>query len=150
MFKLHELKVDPDVKDLIAISDEDYGKLKKDIEEHGLKLPIIVTKDGTILDGYVRYKILKELGKDLEPNWTLIKKTTDPLLYAIRVNLRRRHLNEFQKAELGMKLLALEHQRAEQRQKAGTLASNEAKGKSAEKIARQIGVSTSGQRRREL
>ena len=40
----------------------EYQKIKKSIQEFGYIDPIIVNKDGTIIGGHQRYKVLKELG----------------------------------------------------------------------------------------
>jgi ParB-like chromosome segregation protein Spo0J len=62
-----------------------------------------VNQDGIILDGHHRYKACQELG--IEPN-TLVKEFNDKLEeqdFVIDCNLNRRHLNDFQKAELALK-----------------------------------------------
>ena len=74
------------------------------IEQNGQLEEITITGDGTVLDGHHRLKILKELG--IEPK-TKVKSFDNPLsekLYVIECNLKRRHLNDFQKAELAFKL----------------------------------------------
>jgi Predicted transcriptional regulators len=38
------------------LSTEEYESLKQSIKENGLWVPIVVNKDGVILDGHHRYK----------------------------------------------------------------------------------------------
>jgi ParB-like chromosome segregation protein Spo0J len=44
------------------LSTEEYESLKQSIKENGLWVPIVVNKDGVILDGHHRYKACQELG----------------------------------------------------------------------------------------
>lgn len=63
-------------------------------------VPVIVNKDGIALDGHNRIRACKELGIPVQYH----TKDFDPLeekKFVIEANLNRRHLNEFQKAELG-------------------------------------------------
>ena len=43
--------------------DPEYEKIRRSIEEFGLVDPIIVNKDGTIIGGHQRYKILLQMGE---------------------------------------------------------------------------------------
>jgi ParB-like chromosome segregation protein Spo0J len=95
----------------------EYTNLKQSIKENkGNTIPIIVNKEGIIIDGHHRFKACEELG--LEPRIE-IKKISDPLLekeFIININLNRRHLNQFQISELGYKLEEIEKQKAKIRQ----------------------------------
>ena len=67
------------------------------------------------LDGHHRYKICKEL--DIEPRFE-VKRFDDPLNekeFVIEINLKRRHLNSFQIAELEYKMEEIYKERAKQR-----------------------------------
>lgn len=44
--------------------DEEFKKIEKSIKEFGCVDPIIINKDGTIIGGHQRYKVLKHLGYD--------------------------------------------------------------------------------------
>lgn len=44
--------------------DEEFKKIEKSIKEFGYVDPIIINKDGTIIGGHQRYKVLKHLGYD--------------------------------------------------------------------------------------
>jgi 16S rRNA G966 N2-methylase RsmD len=104
--------------------------------------PIFVNQEGVILDGHHRWRIIQELG--ITSYETAIKHFHDPLhekKFVIDVNLRRRQLNGFQRAELYLKLASIESALTAERQRAGTLAPIDAKGKTAEKISAVSGLS---------
>ena len=142
-----EIKESQEIKSLIPrMSGTEYDELKESIKYKGVKIPIDITPDGTILDGYTRYQICKELGIEPKTRVVHLQDSQNPIkqkIWALTVNVKRRQLNDFQKSELAKPLLELEQKLAEQRQKSGTSASKEAKGKSAAKVAKQIGVSRS-------
>ncbi|MEE9339559.1 MAG: DNA methyltransferase [Methylococcaceae bacterium] len=139
------LTINPVYQKLVpSVSEDEYKSIKQSIKDSGLWLPIIVTPKGIILDGHTRYQICQELKitpKHAERNFEneLLEKR-----FVIESNLKRRQLNDFQKSELGIPLLEIENELAQQRKEQGTtLASNEAKGKSTEKVSNQIGISRS-------
>ena len=87
------------------ISTTDYERLKKSIaKEGGLLMPIIVNQHNVVLDGHQRMRACKELGFKVTYN---VKDFTgrplDELRYVVTVNLHRRHLDEFQRAKIGLK-----------------------------------------------
>ena len=97
---------------------EDRKKLKNSIKKEGVQIPLIVNKDGFILDGHTRYEICLELGITdipyeikLFPNEELERK------FVVMTNLTRRHLNKFQKVELSWPLFEIEKKRAPERVK---------------------------------
>jgi len=99
------------------VSDEDYLKLKKDIEKRGLQEQITVNQDGVVLDGHHRFRALEELGISLEDNYK-IKIFNDPLdeeEYVIKQNLMRRQLTDGQKIVLLRDLRNIESKKAAQR-----------------------------------
>ncbi|MDQ6667030.1 MAG: hypothetical protein M3Y53_02260 [Thermoproteota archaeon] len=102
---------------LPPVSEAEYESWKQSIaSEHGLIVPIIVNKHGIVLDGHNRFRACKELGIPLQYQ---IKEFDDPLeekKFVIETNLNRRHLNEFQKAELGYLLEGIEGELAKRRQ----------------------------------
>ena len=102
-----------------SLSKEEYEALKDDISKRGLSYPIIINKEGCILDGHHRYKICNELG--VQPI-TSVKEFPNELSeseFVITVNLCRRQLNDFQKAELAIDLEKIESERARKRQLSG-------------------------------
>lgn len=128
---------------------EEYKQLKNSILNNGLYLPIIVNEKGIVLDGHHRFRACKELG--VNPK-TQTKTFDDPLLekrFVILVNLDRRHLKDFQRAELGVPLLEIESQLSKEKKisslKRGNkspLESNGPNGKATERVSKTIGLST--------
>ena len=97
------ITINPEYSSLVyPLSKSEYESLKRSIKEKGLHLPIIVNQENVILDGHHRYKICKEL--NIEPRFE-VKRFDDPLdekEFVIEINLKRRHLNSFQIAELAV------------------------------------------------
>ena len=111
--------INPEYEKLLPkLSSEEFEALKKSIREEGLHYPIIVNQDKIVLDGHHRLRVCKELG--IEPRFEVWRSfEANPLLerkFVIEVNLRRRHLSEFQRAELAYPLLEIENELAKQRQ----------------------------------
>lgn len=150
-----KLKIDSEYECLLPpLTRQEFGNLRSSIKENGQLNPIIVNSEGVILDGVHRFKVCSELG--LKPKWE-VKSFANRLLeksFVIEVNLSRRHLNDFQKAELAMSLLEIEKQLAKQRQEAtipkkgekgfqSVSSSNElnVKGQARDIVARKVGLS---------
>ncbi|HVC94219.1 MAG TPA: ParB N-terminal domain-containing protein [Pirellulales bacterium] len=87
------------------MSDGEIKELAADIEAHGQREPIYVF-EGQILDGRNRFKACKMAKRQpsFEP-W----EGNDPVAFVVSMNLRRRHLNESQRAIVAAKLASLEH-----------------------------------------
>jgi len=142
------LKVHPEYQKLLPkLPQEEYEALKESIKTEGQHYPIVVNKEGIILDGHNRFEICKEL--KLEPRFE-IQTFENPLLekkFVIEANLRRRHLNKFQRAEMGIPLLDIETELAKQRQRTESNVetrseSNDAnRGKATTQVSRKIGLS---------
>lgn len=98
-----------------ALYDLEYGSLKSSIQVHGQPFPTVVNQDGVILDGHHRYKACHELG--IKPS-VLVRQFENRLQerkFIIEVNHSRRHLNEFQRIELQIKLESIESEIAKER-----------------------------------
>lgn len=118
LVKISEIQINEEYETLVPpLSYEDLKNLKNSIKEDGLLYPVLVNQDNVLLDGHHRVTICKDLGiSDLDAK---VKPFTD--LYAekefcISTNLNRRHMTNAQKAELGLKLLELEEEKAKERQ----------------------------------
>ena len=128
------------------MSSEEYNSLKESIKIDGLWVPIICNKDGIILDGHHRFRACIEL--KLQPK-VVIREFDNKLLekkFVIECNLKRRQLNDFQKAELGMALLEIEQElatirRVEHSKSNKPLSSDELGGQARNIVAKQIGMS---------
>jgi hypothetical protein len=120
---------------------EEYDSLVESIRENGLRIPIIVNRRGVILDGYTRYRACREA--NVEPRYEVkeFPSKADEKLFILDTNLRRRHLNNFQKAELCDKMLEIEKELAKQRMLNGKPAIEFAKGKAIKKTANRLGMS---------
>jgi ParB-like chromosome segregation protein Spo0J len=100
------LKPHPAAEIFPPMSGADFQALVDDIRENGQREPIIV-HDGLILDGRNRYRACIDLG--LEPATMKWDRVGTPEAYVISTNLRRRHLNESQRAMIAKKLATLTH-----------------------------------------
>jgi ParB-like chromosome segregation protein Spo0J len=146
------LKVDEEYMSLLPpLSQPEFEALKRSIKEDGLHYPIIANKRGVVLDGHNRLKVCRELG--IKPRFEVRDFSNDRLRekkFVIVSNLRRRHLNDFQKIELSQPLLSIQRTLAKQRQVhseksfgRGLLPNGRElpNGEAVEKVAREIGVS---------
>lgn len=70
------------------------GELAADIQEYGLREPIILF-EGKILDGRNRFKACKIAG--VEPRFEDFNGNGDPIAFIVSKNIRRRHLTAAQK-----------------------------------------------------
>jgi len=87
------------------VEGQDFAELVDDIREHGLHEPIVVYED-KILDGRNRYRACEAAGK--EPTFAAYT-GDDPVAYVVSLNLRRRHLDESQRAMVAAKLATFGH-----------------------------------------
>ena len=150
------LKIDEEYMSLLPpLSQPESEALKRSIKEDGLHYPIIANKNGIVLDGHNRLKVCRELG--ISPRFEIKDFSNDRLQekkFVIVSNLRRRHLNDFQKIELSQPLLSMQRILAKQRKilagqtfgrgKTNRLlpdGSKQSEGEAVENIAREIGVS---------
>jgi ParB-like chromosome segregation protein Spo0J len=99
-------KVHPVADAFPAMSAAELQELAEDIKAKGLAHPIVRDRDGIILDGRNRLAGCKLAG--IEPRFTVFA-GDDPVAFIISSNLKRRHLNESQRAMVAAKLANLAH-----------------------------------------
>jgi len=142
------MKIDKEIAGLFEdLSDWEYESLKADIKEKGIKVPLVVSNDGTIVCGHQRYKITQELKipeEKIPIKLVDFKNKQEMIDYAINDNLLRRNLNTYQKALLGLRILPYEQQKAKKRKELGkadhTQTFGEA-GEALELVAKKVGIS---------
>ena len=83
---------------------EAYAHFLEDIRRHGVREPITLF-EGKILDGRNRYRAAIDAGVEC-PSKEYVG--DDPLGFVISLNLKRRHLNESQRAMVASKIADLE------------------------------------------
>ncbi|HEX6294782.1 MAG TPA: ParB N-terminal domain-containing protein [Nitrososphaeraceae archaeon] len=98
------------------LSQLEYEALKNSIREDGLHYPIVINSKGEILDGHHRYKICKELDIQIKSETKYFYNVIEEKRFVIDINLKRRQLNDFQKAELAYKLEDIYREQARLRQ----------------------------------
>lgn len=146
---LPSLTIDPEFKDLIPPLDQgERDDLKKSIEKEGCRDKLVVCElEGKhiLLDGHNRYEICKELGIPFQSTTIKVPNRTEAKIWIIKNQRARRNLNESQRSMLAVKLEALYGEEAKQRKGIRTdLGQNldlSVAGRSAEKAARDMGVS---------
>ncbi|MFW9973174.1 MAG: ParB N-terminal domain-containing protein [Candidatus Odinarchaeota archaeon] len=92
------------------IEGEAFDRLVEDIEKNGLLEPIVLF-EGKILDGRNRYLACVKLGR--QPTFKRFPNKVNAFDYVIAENIRRRHLNEAQIAEIGVEMAERRKRRKE-------------------------------------
>lgn len=157
---LNKIKINKAYLELVPrMNTEDDQAFDTSIKENGIQEPIILNQTRTLLDGHSRY--IKAKKYQIKSMPYTIKQFHDKLLekkYVIECNLQRRHLTTYQKVELGIPLLEIEKQLAQQRKKisgklhgrgkqnrSGSkdphLSAETEKGKSTEIVSNKVGLS---------
>lgn len=121
---------------------KDFDKMYSDIEAKGQLRLVNIDEDWNLIDGYTRYEILgKQRIDDIKFTQYRFDSEEEKLDYINSMNVKRRHLSEYQKFLSALPNYEAEVKEAEKRQKAGTLAPQEAKGKATVKAAKEAGMS---------
>jgi ParB-like chromosome segregation protein Spo0J len=95
------------------MSDAEHSDLVTDIREHGLHEPIWLHRDGRIIDGRNRYRACALAS--VEPSFRTYDGAESELVaFVVSLNLKRRHLNETQRAMVAARIANLRNgQRAD-------------------------------------
>jgi len=112
-----KLIVSPVYESLVPpLTESEYKSLKESIKQNGIWIPIIVNKYGVILDGHHRFRACQEI--DIQTKHAVREFENDLLekKFVIECNLKRRHLNDYQKGILAKELLKIEKEEAKIRQ----------------------------------
>ena len=78
---------------------EEQREIKQSIMKDGQKVPVVVDQKGFVVDGKLRFEILRDLGKECKYTVEKFKTESDVIRYMLVANLQRRNLNTFQKIE---------------------------------------------------
>ena len=97
-----ELTAHPVAQCFPPLTATEYKDLKADITAHGIRVPIVTTTDGQIVDGVHRHRAAQETGRGCPTQ--RLPKGQDPWVAGIALNLARRHLDESQRAMVAHRL----------------------------------------------
>lgn len=98
--KVYELKIDPDLRDLIPpLSEEEYRLLEDSIVRDGCDTPLIVW-NGTIVDGHNRYEICRKNNVPFACEEKEFADKDAAMFWMLEHQLARRNLNGYQRSEL--------------------------------------------------
>lgn len=158
MRKLNQLKIDDTYKALVPRPTKDErDAILHSMETNGFDcvFPVIINRKDVVLDGHVRCSVAEELA--IEDVGTVVKEFDnmyDEQIFVIESNINRRQLNNAWRVLLVMSVWDLETDKAKNRQGTRTdlgynfegyepsKSSEEAYGRSRERIAERFGIST--------
>jgi hypothetical protein len=104
---------------------DEYAALREDIRVNGLFDPITLYQ-GRILDGRNRYRACEEAGVGIATVEFDPENDGDPRVWVISRNLKRRHLNESQRAMIAAKLANLDRGRLQENPPIGGISAKQA------------------------
>jgi len=104
--KISDYLIHPAAELFPMMSETEFQAMKEDIRLHGQNDDVLIW-NGQLLDGRNRLRACTELG--IEPGWSELPKTIDPVAWVLSHNLHRRHLTTSQRAMVADKLATLKH-----------------------------------------
>jgi len=104
--KTNELKANEEIEKRMVLGLPSYKRIRDDIDERGVQVPIVVNDVKEVVCGISRWKACKELGIEEIPAFEgSFDVYEDMLDYAIKVNLIRRQLTDDERTNLATYLL---------------------------------------------
>lgn len=97
------MKIHPVADIFPRMSEGEFSSLKEDIKTHGVLEPVW-THEGQIIDGRHRWRACEELGVECP---TREYEGEDVVAFVVSLNLKRRHLNESQRALVAANIATL-------------------------------------------
>jgi len=94
---LGSLKPHPQADLVPAMRPDEWEEFYRDVAFRGIKTPLEIAGDGTILDGHHRFKAAKELGLAKAPVTDAVLGSDSPLDYMLKAAVLRRHLTDDQR-----------------------------------------------------
>lgn len=82
------------------LSPDEYAKLRNEIADYGVLVPVVKDQHGNILDGHHRKQIADELGVSYRVDTVVVSDEQHARTLARTYNLGRRHLNREQKRQM--------------------------------------------------
>lgn len=100
------VKPNKDIEEKMVIKVEDYNRIKNDVDERGIQVPLVINDKNEVVCGITRWKVCQELGIEEVPcfkgSWDLYQDMMD---YAIKDNVMRRQLTNDERVGLTTSLL---------------------------------------------
>lgn len=140
MYRSKTFKIHPAADIFPMMEGAAYDSLKASIEKDGQVTPIELW-DGQVIDGRNRLKACEELGVDPWVSDVEDIADSDPVSYALALNLERRHLNESQRAMVASKAEELYRQDRPKDQEGKFASMDQPAGQASDRAASVMGVS---------
>ena len=113
---MQDLIIDKEFSDLlIPLTEDEREKLQMSLMADGCLDPLKVW-DGIIVDGHHRYEICREYGIDFRVQEMEFRDRDEALVWALENQLARRNLNNFQRAEVALRIKGIVAEKAKEKQ----------------------------------
>lgn len=100
------MKIHPIAEIFPRMSDEEFAALRTDISDHGIREPVWLW-NGQLIDGRHRHQACVDLGIKC-PTRNYTGSQSSLVAFVLSLNLKRRHLNESQRAMVAARLATLD------------------------------------------